>query len=163
MGLLRVDPCWVACKGVWWMPWRTGPMKDVAGCDKPRGAVERALIRGFPNGGTRPPSWVVTGFGRGVRREVKHLSTCRKGYSVSSGERKRIRPNHARVIGAGRCARGVVGECVRASGGLGGSDKTVCEANRIGCRAAEGDGPVAVRAWSAGRFSQVARASWNPA
>ena len=28
--------------------------------------------------------------GRGVRREVKHLSTCRKGYSVSSGERKRM-------------------------------------------------------------------------
>ena len=27
---------------------------------------------------------------RGVRREVKHLSTCRKGYSVSSGERKRM-------------------------------------------------------------------------
>ncbi len=35
-------------------------------------------------------SWVGTGFGRGVRREVKHLSTCRKGYSVSSGERKRM-------------------------------------------------------------------------
>ena len=28
-------------------------------------------------------------FARGVRREVKHLSTCRKRYSVSSGERKR--------------------------------------------------------------------------
>ena len=50
----------------------------------------RALIRGFPNGGTHRPSWVGTGFGRGVRREVKHLSTCRKGYSVSSGERKRM-------------------------------------------------------------------------
>ena len=37
----------------------------------------------------------------GVRREVKHLSTCRKGYSVSSGERKRIRPNHGRVIPVG--------------------------------------------------------------
>lgn len=40
--------------------------------------------------GTHRPSWVGTGFGRGVRREVKHLSTCRKGYSVSSGERKRM-------------------------------------------------------------------------
>ena len=29
-------------------------------------------------------------FARGVRREVKHLSTCRKRYSVSSGERKRM-------------------------------------------------------------------------
>ena len=38
----RVDPC--ACrfrkikyeKGIWWMPWRTEAMKDVARCDKPR-------------------------------------------------------------------------------------------------------------------------------
>ena len=28
-------------------------MKDVVGCDKPRGAVKRALIRGFPNGETQ--------------------------------------------------------------------------------------------------------------
>ena len=28
---------------------------------------------------------------------MKHLSTGRKRYSVSSGERKRIRPNHTRV------------------------------------------------------------------
>ena len=28
-------------------------MKDVGGCDKPRGAVNRALIRGCPNGETR--------------------------------------------------------------------------------------------------------------
>ena len=49
-----------ACKGVWWMPWQTGPMKDVAGCDKPRGAAKRALIRGFLNGETRRPSWAVT-------------------------------------------------------------------------------------------------------
>lgn len=48
----------------------------------------------------------------GVRREVKHLSTCRKGYSVSSGERKRIRPNHGRVIPVGGCIRGVAGACV---------------------------------------------------
>ena len=33
----------------------------------------------------------------GERREVKHLSTGRKRYSVSSGERKRMRPNRARV------------------------------------------------------------------
>ena len=31
----------------------------------PRGAANRALIRGFPNGGTHRPSWVGTGFGRG--------------------------------------------------------------------------------------------------
>lgn len=42
------------------------------------------------------------------------------------------------------------------------SDKTVCEANRVGYRAVEGDGPVAERAWSGDRVSRVARASWNP-
>ena len=83
----------------------------------PRGAASRALIRGFPNGGTRRPSWAGTAFARGVRREVKHLSTCRKGCSVSSGERKRIRPNRARVTGASRCAHGVEGACVRVLAG----------------------------------------------
>jgi hypothetical protein len=36
------------------MPWHQELMKDVDGCDKPRGAAERALIRGFPNGETHP-------------------------------------------------------------------------------------------------------------
>ena len=45
----------VAGEGVWWMPWQTVPMKDVVGRDRPRGAAERALIRGFPNGVTRRP------------------------------------------------------------------------------------------------------------
>ena len=26
-------------KGIWWMPWRTEAMKDVARCDKPRGGA----------------------------------------------------------------------------------------------------------------------------
>jgi hypothetical protein len=26
-------------KGVWWMPWHQGAKKDVAGCEKPRGAA----------------------------------------------------------------------------------------------------------------------------
>ena len=55
--------------------------------------------------------WLAPPLRRGVRREVKHLSTCRKGYSVSSGERKRRRPNRSRVIGSSRCASGVVGRC----------------------------------------------------
>ena len=41
-------------KGIWWMPWRSEAMKDVARCDKPRGGVEQPLIRGFPNGETHP-------------------------------------------------------------------------------------------------------------
>ena len=39
-------------KGVWWMPWQEEAMKDVAACDKPRGAGKQALIRGCPNGET---------------------------------------------------------------------------------------------------------------
>ena len=40
------------------MPWQKQAMKDVEGCDKPRGAAYQALIRGFPNGethGGKPP------------------------------------------------------------------------------------------------------------
>ncbi len=46
-------PCDQATKGTWGMPRRREAMKDVVGCDKPRGAVKRALIRGSPNGATR--------------------------------------------------------------------------------------------------------------
>ena len=35
------------------MPWLEKAMKDVAICDKPRGADKQALIRGFPNGETQ--------------------------------------------------------------------------------------------------------------
>jgi len=45
-----------ATKRIWWMPRRQQAMKDVAVCDKPRGADKQALIRGFPNGETRPAS-----------------------------------------------------------------------------------------------------------
>src|SRR5258708_25734983 len=39
---------------MWWMPWRLQAMKDVAACEKLRGAGKRALIRRYPNGETRP-------------------------------------------------------------------------------------------------------------
>ena len=45
--------CGQVTKGTWWMPWHQEPKKDVGGCDKPRGAVNRAVIRGCPNGETR--------------------------------------------------------------------------------------------------------------
>jgi hypothetical protein len=32
---------WRNEKGIWWMPWRREAMKDVARCDKPRGAASR--------------------------------------------------------------------------------------------------------------------------
>ena len=63
------------------MPWQLEAMKDVVGCDKPRGVVKHTLIRGFPNGETHSIYRVSVseyiGY-RGKRRELKHLSTCRK-------------------------------------------------------------------------------------
>ena len=54
----------------------------------------------------------------GERGEVKHLSTRRRRYSVSSGERKRRRLNRVRVIVGGRCVCGVVGLiCPSSAGG----------------------------------------------
>lgn len=44
---------------------------------------------------------------RRERREVKHLSTGRKRYSVSSGERKRMRPNRMRVKLSGVACTGL--------------------------------------------------------
>ena len=49
-----------ATKSQRWMPWRQMPMKDVGGCEKPRGAAYQALIRGCPNGETRLGSCPVT-------------------------------------------------------------------------------------------------------
>ena len=49
----REHLCGKIIKRTWRMPWHQKPMKDVVGCDKPRGAVKRALIRGFPNGETQ--------------------------------------------------------------------------------------------------------------
>ena len=53
-----------ANKGVWGMSWRRKAMRGVEGCDKPGGAVKRALIPGCPS--ARPG-------------ELKHLSTRRRG------------------------------------------------------------------------------------
>ncbi len=52
--------CGQVFKGARWMPWHQEPMKDVGGRDRPRGVVNRAVIRGCPNGGTRQSSWAVT-------------------------------------------------------------------------------------------------------
>ena len=43
------DQCGQATKGVWGMSWRQEAMKGVEDCDKPGGAVKRALIPGCPN------------------------------------------------------------------------------------------------------------------
>ena len=52
--------CGQVIKGARWMSWHQEPMKDVGGCDKPRGAVNRAVIRGFPNGETQQELCPVT-------------------------------------------------------------------------------------------------------
>src|SRR5579872_3555883 len=54
-----IDKWGQALKGVWWMSWHREATKDVEACDKPRGAGNQALIRGFLNAETRrsnPPS-----------------------------------------------------------------------------------------------------------
>ena len=43
-----------ASKRIRWMPWQLEAMKDVGACDKLRGGGKQPLIRGFPNGETRP-------------------------------------------------------------------------------------------------------------
>ena len=53
------DMCSQVFKGTRWMPWYQEPKKDVGACDNPRGAGSQAVIRGFPNGETRRPSWAV--------------------------------------------------------------------------------------------------------
>jgi hypothetical protein len=92
-----------ATKSLWWMPWRQVPMKDVGHCDKPRGAVNRRYIRGFPNGETRcrePTALPSEYIGwQGAPGELKHLSTQRKrDHSLSSGERKGKSPNHSSLL-----------------------------------------------------------------
>ena len=46
--------CGQVSKSKRWMPWHLEPKKDVEICDKPRGADNRAVSRGFPNGETPP-------------------------------------------------------------------------------------------------------------
>jgi len=41
------------------MPWLKETKKDVAGCDKPRGAAKQAVSRGFPNGETHERKTLV--------------------------------------------------------------------------------------------------------
>jgi hypothetical protein len=55
-------------------------MKDVEVCDMPRGADIQALIRGFPNGETRPLRWSFLSEYIGQKSEpgeLKHLSNQR--------------------------------------------------------------------------------------
>ena len=46
-------------KRTWRMPWHKTPMKDVVGCDKPRGVAYRRYNRGCPNGETSLELYLV--------------------------------------------------------------------------------------------------------
>ena len=75
-----------ATKSARGMPWHWEPMKDVVNCDKPREAVSRRNIRGFPNGAT----WLEKSSQRMVNKivirreppELKHLSRARKRHQM---------------------------------------------------------------------------------
>jgi len=63
------------------MPWQPEAMKYAVGSEMPRGAVKQAMIRVCPNGETHSVyrvSCIEYIDVRGKRRELKHLSTCRK-------------------------------------------------------------------------------------
>jgi hypothetical protein len=60
--------CGQATKGAWWMPWQKKAMKDVASCDKPRGAANRHYIRGCPNGETH--------WGKTSVRPAEYIGRC---------------------------------------------------------------------------------------
>jgi hypothetical protein len=95
--------------GAWWMPWRWRPTKDAATRRNAPGRRWQPVIRGSPNGATRPAH------GRAPRRklgrapgELKHLSTPRnREDSLSSGERTGRSPNPAGAIACRRCLWGV--------------------------------------------------------
>ena len=112
-------PAWVS-EGARRMPGRPEPMKDVPGCDKPRGAAGTAVIRGSPNGATHPGSCPGTSASRrGGNRGNGNISLPRGGEinrdSPSSGERTGNSPNRCREEACWRCGNGVVGPSRRGS------------------------------------------------
>src|SRR3970040_1166205 len=80
---------------MWWMPWRRQATKDVAACDKLRGAGKRALIRGCPNGETRPARVIPARIHRaGEANPLNGNISVGRGTEInrdseSSGERNR--------------------------------------------------------------------------
>ena len=83
------------------MPWHQEAKKEAEDCQKLRGAVNQALIRRFPNGGTHYGKPIVSSSEfigwRSERPELKHLSKARKrkqSDSLSSGERNGKSLNH---------------------------------------------------------------------
>src|SRR5687767_11601062 len=102
-----------ATKSERWMPWRREAMKDVASCDKPRGAASRHrsedVRMGEPGWGNAQSS--LTEFiGQGTRTEGTETSQYLEGKEIkrdcpSSGERTGNSLNQIRAIGSGVAGR----------------------------------------------------------
>ena len=102
-----------ATKSERWMPWRREAMKDVASCDKPRGAASRHrsedVRMGEPGRGNARSS--VTEFiGHGTRTGGTETSQYLEGKEInrdcpSSGERTGNSLNQIRAIGSGVAGR----------------------------------------------------------
>src|SRR5207247_8841041 len=103
-----------------WMPWRREATKDVASCDKPRGAASRHRSEDVRMGG---PGWgnahssVTESIGHGARTGGTETSQYVEGKESnsdcpSSGEGKGTSLNQVRAIGPGvpGGARGTAGD-----------------------------------------------------
>ena len=102
-----------ATKSERWMPWRREATKDVASCDKPRGAASRHrsgdVRMGEPGWGNAHSS-VAEFIGHGTRTEGTETSQYLEGKesnrdSPSSGERTGSSLNQIRAIGSGVAGR----------------------------------------------------------
>ena len=109
-----------ATKSERWMPWRREAMKDVASCDKPRGAASRHrsedVRMGEPGWGNAQSS-LTEYIGQGTRTGGTETSQYLEGREInrdcpSSGERKGNSLNQIRAIGSGVAgrSRGLPGE-----------------------------------------------------
>ena len=63
-------------KGRRWMPRLLEAKKDVTSCEKPGLGANNRMTPGSPNGATHYESSILATGSK--RRELKHLSTCRK-------------------------------------------------------------------------------------
>jgi hypothetical protein len=102
-----------ATKSERWMPWRREAMKDVASCDKPRGAASRHRsedVRMGEPGRSNVRSSLTEFIGQGTRTEGTETSQYLEGKesnrdSPSSGERTGHSLNQTRAIESGVAGR----------------------------------------------------------
>src|SRR5437660_1016275 len=103
-----------ATKSERWMPWRREAMKDVASCDKPRGAASRHRSGDFRMG---EPGWgnahssVVKFIVHGTRTGGTETSQYLEGKENNRGEGSEIEPETV-------CLQAVGGLCRRKTEGL---------------------------------------------